>query len=184
LSTFFSTALSPLLAAPRATLIDLPRLYTDEKFRAPIAAPASWSAPMAASPRSVMRSASGPVIAPPHRQGALRRDFLDQVLGQQLAKYLAGPAALEGGTRFNAAVLALRGGGQQHQLGIGEFHRDSPFGWRASRAVTTEAPQWPGSRRGRIPKSESAQSGAHSDALFAAEIQFFLDHLVAESRQR
>jgi hypothetical protein len=54
----------------------------------------------------------------------------------------------------------------------------------ASRAVTTEAPQWPRSRRGRIPKSESAQSGAHSDALFAAEIQSFLDHLVAGLRLR
>jgi hypothetical protein len=38
LEHFLFHGLVALLAAPRATLIDLPRLYTDEKFRAPIVA--------------------------------------------------------------------------------------------------------------------------------------------------
>jgi len=66
--------------------------------------------------------------APSHRQGALRRNFLNQVPAQQPAEHLAGRATLEFGAKFDGAILALRGSGQQHQLGIGGFHRDSPFG--------------------------------------------------------
>jgi hypothetical protein len=80
-------------------------------------------------------------IASQHRQGTLRRDFLDQMLAQQLSEHLAGRAALQVGARFNAAILALRGGGKQNQLGIGEFHRDSPFGWRRRLAPSPPKPR-------------------------------------------
>ncbi len=55
------------------------------------------------------RERSLAVIAPPDRQGALRRNFFDQVLAQQLAEHLEGRAALELGANFNGAVLTLRG---------------------------------------------------------------------------
>ncbi len=80
-------------------------------------------------------------VAPPHRQGALRRNFLDQLLAQQPAEHLAGRVALELGAKFDGAILALRGSGQQHQLGIGEFHRDSPFGWRRRLAPSPPKPR-------------------------------------------
>jgi hypothetical protein len=80
-------------------------------------------------------------IAPRHRERALCRNFLDQALGQQPAEDLAGRAALQVGAKFNAAVLALRGGGKQHQLGIGEFHRDSPFGWQRRVAPSPPKPR-------------------------------------------
>src|SRR5712671_2787739 len=79
--------------------------------------------------------------APPLRQGALRRDFLDEALAQQPAEHLAGRVALELGAKFDGAILALRGSRQQHQLGIGEFHRDSPFGWRRRLAPSPPKPR-------------------------------------------
>ncbi len=97
---------------------------------------------LAASPCSVMCSASAPLSSSRRQtgRGALGRNFFDQVLAQQLAEHLAGRAALELGVNFNGAVLALRGGRKQHQLGIiGILHSVAT----ASRAVTTEAPQWP-----------------------------------------
>ncbi len=40
-----------------------------------------------------------------------------EALAQQPAEHLAGRVALELGAKFDGAILALRGSGQQHQLG-------------------------------------------------------------------
>ncbi len=78
------------------------------------------------------RERSLAVIAPPDRQGALRRNFFDQVLAQQLAEHLDSTvpssrcAAAESGTNWVSVIMG-----------------SSIRGATASRAVTTEAPQWP-----------------------------------------
>jgi hypothetical protein len=51
------------------------------------------------------------------------------MMAEQHANHLIGRTALELGTNFDGAVLSLGGGGKQHQLRVGEFHRDSPFGY-------------------------------------------------------
>jgi hypothetical protein len=48
------------------------------------------------------------------------------MLAQQLANHFAGPVTV--GAEVNNTVLALRSSRQQHQLGIGAFHRDPLFG--------------------------------------------------------
>jgi hypothetical protein len=41
-------------------------------------------------------------------------------LGQEFAGHFVGGATFDVGHKFNAAILPLRGGGQQHKLGVGE----------------------------------------------------------------
>ena len=67
-----------------------------------------------AARRDAQRQRSS-VITAPGRQQAVSRDFLDQSIGQELADRLFGEAALRALPRVNGAVLALRGGGQQHK---------------------------------------------------------------------
>src|SRR5258708_23551014 len=64
-----------------------------------------------------------------------------EALAQQPAEHVDGRVALELGAKFDGAILALGGSGQQHQLGIGEFHRDSPFGWRRRLAPSPPKPR-------------------------------------------
>jgi hypothetical protein len=66
---------------------------------------------------------SGVVVTPPDRQRANGRDFFDQPVAQKLADGLFGGAALEIGREFNRTLRVLCGGGQQHELRIGEFVR-------------------------------------------------------------
>ena len=63
------------------------------------------------------------IVAAPDRQRAARLDFFDQSFGQEFVDHLLGGAALEVGRKFNGTILALRGGGQEHKLGVGEFVR-------------------------------------------------------------
>jgi hypothetical protein len=59
---------------------------------------------------------------------------------------------------FQGTVVALRSGYQQTPLGLGQFHGILHSVAATIDAATTEAPQWPRGRRGRIP-----------DGLFAPE---------------
>jgi hypothetical protein len=70
------------------------------------------------------RECSFLIVTAPDRQRAAGGDFFDQSFGQEFADYLVGGAALQVGRKFNGTVLALRGRGQEHKLGIGESHRD------------------------------------------------------------
>ena len=70
------------------------------------------------------REGSVRIVTAPDRQRAAYWDLFDQSLGQELADHLVRGAPLQVGRKFNASVLALRGRGQEHKLGIGESHRD------------------------------------------------------------
>ena len=69
------------------------------------------------------RERSFALVTVPDRQCAAGWDFCDQALGQEGADHSVGGAALEVGRKFNGAILPLRGGGQQHKLGVGEIIR-------------------------------------------------------------
>jgi hypothetical protein len=78
-------------------------------------------------------------------------------------------------------VLPLRGGRKQHELGIGELHRDPPSACDGTNAVTTEAPHGRECRRGRIPDQPSGAGAATPiTALFAEESQCSLDNVMAK----
>jgi hypothetical protein len=91
-------------------------------------------------------------VAPPHRQRTGRLDFFDETLGKELGDHLAGRTAGQIRWPFKSTVVALRRGCQQPQLGVGQFHGILHSVATAIGAATTEAPQWPGGRRGRIPE--------------------------------
>jgi hypothetical protein len=95
-------------------------------------------------------------------------------LGAAAADHFAGCAALEIRRKDDGPVLPLRGGGQKHELGIGEFHWDPPFGWRRRARRHHRSPALALSRRGRIPGAPRVPyRNTNSHALFAAEIQSF-----------
>ena len=58
------------------------------------------------------------MITPPDRQGSDAANLLEQAFGQELADELLGGAALEVRRRLDAAILAVRGAGQERKLGI------------------------------------------------------------------
>jgi hypothetical protein len=122
------------------------------------------------------------LVAAPDRQGVGGADLLDQALGEELADELLGRSALQIRGELDAAILALRGGGQEYELRIGELHWDPPFGWYGVIAVTSEAPRWQASRRGRIPETRLYRlvKPTYTTALFAAKSQSFLDYLLAD----
>jgi hypothetical protein len=96
-------------------------------------------------------------VAAPHRQRTAGLDFFDQALGKELGHHLAGRAAGQIRRPFKGTVVVLRSGRQQHQLSIGEFHGILHSVATAIGAATTEAPQWLGGRRGRIPQGLFAE---------------------------
>jgi len=63
------------------------------------------------------------LVTAPDRQRANCLDLFDQSVGQELADDPSGGAALQVGCKFNRAILAPRGRGQDLQLGFGEFVR-------------------------------------------------------------
>jgi hypothetical protein len=69
-----------------------------------------------------------------------------------LATTFAGATAGQIRRPFESTVVALRSGCQQPHLGVGQFHGILHSVATAIGAATTEAPQWPGGRRGRIPE--------------------------------
>jgi hypothetical protein len=73
--------------------------------------------------RDAQRQRSSVIITAPGRQHTASGDFLDQSIGQEFADRLLGKASLRALRRVNGAVLALSGGGQQHQLRVGKFVR-------------------------------------------------------------
>ena len=78
--------------------------------------------------------------------------FLDETLGEELGHHLTGHTAGQIWRPFQGTVVALRSGCQQPPLGVGQFHGILHSVATAIGAATTEAPQWPGGRRGRIPE--------------------------------
>jgi hypothetical protein len=113
-----------------------------------------------------------------HRHRAAGLDLLDEALGDELGDRLARRAAGQIWRPFEGTVIALRSRCQQPLLGFGQFHGILHSVATAIGAATTEAPQWPKGRRGRIPEGCSRQE-RDSTAPFAQESQFFPDHLVA-----
>src|ERR1700675_43272 len=86
--------------------------------------------------------------SPSRRQtGREPRDWISSTRPSVRSLATTLPAAPPG--RFD---VALRSGCQQPQLGIGQFHGILHSVATAIGAATTEAPQWPGGRRGRIPE--------------------------------
>jgi hypothetical protein len=75
-----------------------------------------------ASLGNAQRPRPGVIVTAPRRQRRRGRDFFDQAITQQLADHFAGCPALEIRRKDDGPVLPLRGGGQQHELGIGECH--------------------------------------------------------------
>ncbi len=63
------------------------------------------------------------IVTPPDRQCAPGGDFFDKLVAQEFADGLLGGGALKIGREFNRALRVLCGGGQQHELRIGEFVR-------------------------------------------------------------
>jgi hypothetical protein len=90
-------------------------------------------------------------VAAPHRQRTAASDLLDETLGQKLGDDLADGAAGQIRRPFKGTVVALRSGCQQPQLGVGQFH-GILHSVATAIAATTEAPQWPRGRRGRVPE--------------------------------
>jgi hypothetical protein len=76
----------------------------------------------------------------------------------------------------DSPVLPLRGGGQKHELGIGEFHWDPPFGWRRracrhhrSPAVGVKpAGQDPGSTKGALQEHQQSRSVCSGNPVLCA----------------
>jgi hypothetical protein len=66
---------------------------------------------------------------------------------------------------------------------IAQFHGILHSVATAIGAATTEAPQWPSCRQGRIPQGAICARNGDSTARFAPESQFFLDHLVAQAER-
>jgi hypothetical protein len=61
--------------------------------------------------------------------------------------------------------------------------RDPFFEVTANSTVTTEAPHWHFSRRGRIPgKGKCPSANAYNDASFAGEVEWKLSNLMATLR--
>jgi hypothetical protein len=81
------------------------------------------------------------LVTAPDRQRAARLDFFGQSIGQEFADHFVGGAALQVRGKLDTAILALRGGGQEHELGVGEFHRDPPFGSRRPIAPSPPTPR-------------------------------------------
>src|SRR6266568_6551903 len=82
------------------------------------------------------------VVPPPDRQRIARRDLFKEPPAKELGDDLLGCAPLEVRGKLDAAVLALRGRGQDDELGVGEFHG-------ILRSVTTaKAPSPPKPRDG------------------------------------
>ena len=73
--------------------------------------------------RDAERQRTPVIVTPPYRQRAAGGDFFDQAFAQELADGFLGGAALEIGREFNCTLRVLCGGGQQHELRIGEFVR-------------------------------------------------------------
>ena len=86
-------------------------------------------------------------------------NFLDQVFAEQLAYYFAGRAALQFRAKFNGAILALRGGGKQHQLRVGEFNRAPPFGWQQRLAPSPPKPRSVYQAGGQDPRTVARWTG-------------------------
>src|SRR5262249_7854978 len=94
------------------------------------------------------------LVPPPDRKRAVGGHLFDQAFGQELAEDLVIGTAPQGRTKLDAAVLALRGRGSQHELGVGEFHRDPPFGLRRRLAPSPPKPRTGDSAGGAgIPRS-------------------------------
>ena len=116
------------------------------------------------------------VVAAPDRQRAAGLDFFDQSFTQEFTDHIVGGAALQVGRNFNCTIVALRGGGQEYKLGVGEFHRDlrsvsngvSRRHHRSPAMARKPAGQDPGTRQYRPIEN------SHTSALFAPGIQSFL----------
>jgi hypothetical protein len=68
------------------------------------------------------------VVPAPDRQFAAGPDLFNESFGQELGHDLMGGSALQVRRKLDGTILALRCRGQQHQLGVGEFHFGSLFG--------------------------------------------------------
>jgi len=119
------------------------------------------------------------VMPPPNGERIARRNLLQESLGEELGDDLLGCAALEVRGKLDPAVLALRGGGQDDELGIGEFH-----GILRS-VATAKAPSPPkprsGDGAGGVGSRDAVNvQGLDSTARFGADCQSILDNLLAK----
>jgi len=118
------------------------------------------------------------LVAAPDRQGAARRDFLDETFGQELGNDFASGSAGQIGWPLKGTVVALRCRRQQHQLGITQFHGilhsvdDGERRHHRSPAVAIKP-------AGQDSEMLIAARNGHSTAPFAPECQSFLDNLRA-----
>src|SRR6266702_6087459 len=121
------------------------------------------------------RERSMGVVAAPDRQRAAGLDFFDQSFTQEFTDHIVGGAALQVGRNVNCTIVALRGGGQEYKLGVGELHRDlrsvsngvSRRHHRSPAMARKPAGQDPGTRQYRLVED------SHTSALFAPGIQSF-----------
>ena len=91
-------------------------------------------------------------VAPPGFHSGLRFDLARQAGCQKLGRDLLQRAGFQGLRRNEAAILALRRGGQNRELRVGKFgqrtHRGHPLGLNGAVAVTTASPGPETSRAG------------------------------------
>jgi hypothetical protein len=119
------------------------------------------------------------LVAAPNRQGAARRNLLDEAFGQELGDDLASGAAGQIGRPLKGAVVALRCRRQQHQLGIGQFHGALHSVDDGECRRHHRSPAMAARPAGQDSEMLIAAQNGHSTALFAPECQSFLDNLRA-----
>ena len=102
-------------------------------------------------------------------------DLSDQSAGQELGGESLAGAARQAVGRGNESILALSGGTEENEVGVGERHYGILLVIATARAVTTTAPLAAHHRRGRIPGGLRRPSQVVSmTALHGGKVQCFV----------